>query len=611
MVATAVVAWVGCANPGTPTGGPRDKTPPVVLGSVPENGAQNFNGSFVVIRFDENVQLKDADKKFVMSPPMQKAPKVEAHGKEVKVTFDGELMPGTTYTLDFADCLSDLNEGNVYKDLTFTFSTGESTDTMMVSGNLYDAKTLSPVEGVFVMLHADLSDTALTKVVPIRIAKTDAFGRFAIKNVKAETAYRVFALEDQNRNFLFDQSNERVAWQEATVTPGWEMRQKEDSVKTDSTVVVEEDSVRWIYRHFMKDTLVFTPDSMSLFLFEEDRYEQYITSDSRKERNKVKLTLNKPMRRKPKVSFVGHDTDSTFAVVEVSQTNDTVTVWMTDTTIWKKDSVVLAVNYLVLDSLGQFVERTDTLKEWHYEVAKKEDRSSKRRRRKEPEKPKTPSLSLSVPGKIAPFGSLPITSKTPFQAFDWGAVRLSHKVDTLYQEMPFTPEPADTVNLCRQALKAQWIPGDTYRLVIDSAATADIYGLANKEVKQDFQITTLDQYGTLYIDVDSIIPDALLQLTSTKGDVLRQRYVPASGKVGFRYLRPGEYMVRLLIDTNRNGKWDTGDYAKKQQPERFFYLMKKIKVRANWTIQEDFKVGDFKVDAFSQEFGDKTKKRKK
>ena len=581
------------------------------MASVPENGAQNFNGESVVIRFDENVQLKDADKKFVMSPPMQKAPKVEAHGKEVRVTFDGELMPGTTYTLDFADCLSDLNEGNVYENLTFSFSTGESTDTMMVSGNLYDAKTLNAVEGVYVMLHSDLSDTALTKVAPIRIAKTDSYGRFAIKNVKAETTYRIFALDDQNRNFLFDQSNERVAWLAKPFVPGTEIRQKEDSVRTDSTVVVDEDSVRWVYRHFMKDTLVFTPDSLTLFLFSEDRYEQYISSDSRKDRNKVRLTFNKPMPRKPRISFVGHDPDSTFAVVEVSRTNDTVSVWMTDTTIWKKDSVVLAVNYLVRDSVGRYVERTDTLKEWHYEAAKKEDKSAKRRRKKEPAKVSVPSLALTVPGKIAPFGTLPINAKTPFGSFDWRGVHLSQKVDTLYKEIAFTPEPVDTIDLCHYALKTQWTPGESYRLVIDSAATSDIYGLVNKEVKQDFKVATLDQFGTLYIDVDSIIPDALLQLTNAKGEVARQRYVPSSGKVGFRYLKPGEYMVRLLVDTNRNGVWDTGDYAKGVQPERFVYMMKKIRVRANWTMQEDFKVGDYDVDTFSRKFGAKNNSRKR
>lgn len=95
-----------------------------MLSSTPAPGATDFQGKVVTIIFDENVQLKDADQKFVMSPPTAKRPRVEAHAKQVRVQFDEEeeLLPATTYTLDFADCLSDLNEGNVYENFTFSFS---------------------------------------------------------------------------------------------------------------------------------------------------------------------------------------------------------------------------------------------------------------------------------------------------------------------------------------------------------------------------------------------------------------------------------------------------------------------------------------------------------
>lgn len=608
-IGAALVAMVwGCANPGTPTGGPKDVRPPVMMSSTPAAGSTGFSGNAVTIVFDENVQLKDADQKFVMSPPTAKKPRVEAHGKQVKVSFEGELQPATTYTLDFADCLSDLNEGNVYENFTFTFSTGESTDSMMISGNVYDAQTVMPVEGIYVLLHANLTDTAFCKAAPIRVAKTDARGRFAIKNVPAGAEYDVYALDDQNRNFLFDQPGEKIAWLGRHVTPSFETRQVADSVRTDSTYVVN-DTVKYYYAPTLRDTLVFTPDSLALFAFDEDVYDQYVKSDERKERNKVTLTLNKPMSRRPKVSFVGQE-DRDVAVFQYSPTNDTVQVWMTDTTVWKKDSVVLAINYLVQDSLGELVERTDTLKEWHFEKKKAEDRSARRRRKVKEEKPKVEPLKLKLPSGVAPYAELSLTSPTPFASLVWDSVRLFLKADTLQRPVAFTPID-DTVNICRKAIKFKWEPGEQYVVVVDSAAASDIYGLVNGPMSQTVSVTSLDKYGTLYIDVDSVPANALLQLTDTRGNVLRQNYLKPNGKAGFKYIPQGDYMLRILQDDNRNGKWDPGKWSERRRPEKLIFYMEKVNVRQNWDIHVDFSTRAYAPAAYVRKFGKQPTNRRR
>lgn len=608
----AALAW-GCANPGTPSGGPRDRRPPVMVSSTPRPGANNFDGKSVTILFDENVQLKDADKKFVMSPPTAKKPRVEAHAKVLKVTFDDDetLLPATTYTLDFADCLSDLNEGNVYKDFAFTFSTGESSDSMMISGNVYDASKVSPVEGIYVLLHENRTDTAFSKVMPIRVAKTDANGRFAIKNVPAGKEYDVYALDDQNRNFLFDQPGEKIAWLGKAVTPSWEIRQVADSVKTDSTFVVN-DTIHFYYQPTLRDTLTYTPDSLTLFAFDEDVYDQYISVDERKERNKIRLILNKPMARRPKVSFVGHEGEDGLSVMQFSPTNDTVNIWMTDTTIWKKDSVVLSVGYLVKDSLGALVEQVDTLKEWHFERKAKEADSGRRRRRKkgDDDKPKVKLLSLKTSSSVAPYGELSIFSKDPFARFEWDSVRLSIKQDTIFTPVRFTPVE-DTVDICRKGLKVKWEPGAEYKIEIDSASVYDIYGLWNGPLAQSFKVNTLDKYGVLYIDVDSVPANALLQITDSKGNVVRQNYLKPNGKAGFKFLKPADYMIRVLIDDDRNGKWSTGSFADRRQPEKLIYYMEKVTVRQNWDIHVDFSLKVYTPDAYARKFASKKSSRRR
>ncbi len=574
--------------------------------STPTPGATDFQGHEVTIVFDENVQLKDADKKFVMSPPTAKKPRVEAHAKIVKVSFEDDLLPATTYTLDFADCLSDLNEGNIYENFTFSFSTGESTDSMMISGNVYDAQTIMPVEGIYVLLHANLTDTAFRKAMPIRVAKTDSHGRFAIKNVPAGAEYDVYALDDQNRNFLFDQVGEKAAWLGRHVSPSFETRQVPDSVRTDSTYVLN-DTVRFYYAPTLRDTLVYTPDSLVLFAFDEDSYDQYIKVDERKKRNIINVVLNKPMQRRPRITFPGQD-GRDVATFQYSPTNDTVQIWLTDTTVWHRDSVVIAVNYLVADSLNQIVERTDTLKEWHFEV-KKEEPKQRRRKKKELETPKIETLGVKVNTSVAPYADLAITSPTPFATFQWDSVHLFQVVDTILKPLSYTPVD-DTVNICRKALKFKWEPGGQYQVLIDSASMTDIYGLFNDAIKQKVNVASLDKYGTLYIDVDSVPENALLQLTDTKGKVLRQNYLRPNGKAGFKYLKQGDYMLRILIDNDRDGKWSTGKFDERLQPETIIYYMEKVNVRQNWDIHVDFTTRNFNPDAYARKFGKQSSKQR-
>ncbi len=580
-----------------------------MLSSTPAPGATDFQGKVVTIIFDENVQLKDADQKFVMSPPTAKRPRVEAHAKQVRVQFDEEeeLLPATTYTLDFADCLSDLNEGNVYENFTFSFSTGESTDSMMISGNVFDAQTLMPVEGIYVLLHANLTDTAFTNATPIRIAKTDSHGRFAIKNVPDNAEYDVYALDDQNRNFMFDQPGEKIAWLGRHVTPSFETRQVADSVRTDSTYVLN-DTVRYYYSPIMRDTLVYTPDSLTIFAFSEDNYDQYITADERKSRNIISLALNKPMARRPKVTFPGNE-GRDVGVFQYSPTNDTVKIWLTDTTVWHRDSVVIAVNYLWADSLGNLVDKVDTLKEWHFE-RKAEEPKQKRRRKKTEEKPKVKMMEVKIATSVAPYADLSINSTTPFASFVWDSVRLFVKADTLFNPVTFTPVE-DTVNVCHKAIKFKWEPGAQYKLEVDSAAARDIYGLVNDALSLNVSVTALDKYGTLYIDVDSVPQNALIQLTDMRGNVVRHNYLKPSGKAGFRFLKPGDYMLRILMDDNRDGKWTTGKFADRRQPEALIYYMEKVSIRQNWDIHVNFSTKGFSPDAYARKFGKQSTRRRK
>jgi len=218
--------WLRCANIGNPEGGPRDLSPPEIdsTESTP-NLQRNFDPAAsktdIVLRFNEWVKLEDAFKQVVVSPPLQYAPKIELKGKGVLVRFDPreQLKANTTYTINFGNAIKDITENNPIKDLRYVFSTGEIIDTAYIGGKLADAYTGETKENMIVMLYQNQHDTVVFKERPTYFSRTDKNGHFIIRNIK-DTVYKIFALEDANSNYLYDQDKEIIAFLDRTVQAG-------------------------------------------------------------------------------------------------------------------------------------------------------------------------------------------------------------------------------------------------------------------------------------------------------------------------------------------------------------------------------------------------------
>jgi hypothetical protein len=194
-MSTLFVIIGACAKISNPSGGPRDRTPPVVLETIPEYGAKNFRGKSISITFDEYVSLDNISEKFMISPPMKKKPRVFVRGKTVKAEFEEELRDSTTYTFYFQDAIRDLNEGNTIEDYQFVLSTGSIIDSLSVTGNVYSAFNLEVPEKTMVLLFRELADSFVVKHLPDYISRVDQKGYFRMNNVKSGT-YRLYALKD-------------------------------------------------------------------------------------------------------------------------------------------------------------------------------------------------------------------------------------------------------------------------------------------------------------------------------------------------------------------------------------------------------------------------------
>ncbi|MBQ0006584.1 MAG: Ig-like domain-containing protein, partial [Alistipes sp.] len=198
-----------CANvSGSPTGGPKDTIPPVLVACEPLYNAVNVptqgKDCKIIFTFDEYVQVKDAMKYIFLSPPQVKRPEYKIKGKSVVVTFKEPLDSNTTYSLDLGQSISDNNEGNPFPQFVHSFSTGSYIDSMFVSGTVSNAVTLLPEKEITVLFHSDTTDSAVFNVLPAAAAKTDPWGYFTVRNLKP-SEYRVYAIKDENNNNKYDQ----------------------------------------------------------------------------------------------------------------------------------------------------------------------------------------------------------------------------------------------------------------------------------------------------------------------------------------------------------------------------------------------------------------------
>jgi uncharacterized protein (DUF2141 family) len=568
-VVTIILALIsgvfgGCASTGYPSGGPRDEQAPEMVHSTPDQGALSFLGDEIRVEFDEIIQLSDIFQKLMVSPPVNEPPVVTARGNTMLVRFQEELQANATYTLDFGDAIRDNNEGNILENFTFSFSTGEYIDSLTISGHLFNASDLAPVADALVMVHTNLADSAFRKQVPIRVTRTNSIGRFSIQNL-APGEYRLFALEDANRDFKYDQPGERIAWRTELVSPYVGFHERVDSISSDSAIVVQEQA--------------YLPDSLQLFIFQEDNVEQYMVDNQRPSRNRVDFVFSRPLLRPLELRLPDHTLENWF-VYEPTMGRDSVTLWLTDSTLIQSDSLMMQVRYPVLDSLKELSWQTDTLNAYFFDTPVVERRS--RRQSEEEAIVEVPSLAINgLKGSLEILEELSMTFPTPIASFEQEAIRMYHMVDTIPESIDFDLVQ-DSVRIRRYVFDFDRSPGETYFVEIDSAAFTDIYGWVNVPLKQTVDVKPEDSYGIFYLNINEPKASWLVQVLDGQEKVVRSASVPGNGKIGFRYLKPGKYFVRIVEDINFNGQWDTGNFEADVQPEKLYYYPEEINIRANW-----------------------------
>ncbi len=578
-----------CAKMGQPDGGWFDETPPKVIGANPEDGAVNVKSKKVSIYFDEFIKLDNASEKVVVSPPQLETPEIKASGKKIQVSLLDTLKENTTYTIDFSDAISDNNEGNPMGNYTYSFSTGEVIDTMEVSGYVLESENLEPIKGILVGLYDDLADSAFRKKPMLRVSRTDSRGRFVIKGV-APGSYRIYALQDMDANYMFSQKSEKLAFSHDIIVPSSKPDTRQDTLWTDTLHI--KSITRVPYTHFL-------PDDVVLRAFTELQTDRYFLKAERKDATNFSLFYSYGDSILPQIRGLNFNEKDAF-LIESTEKKDTITYWLRDTALVNQDTLRMELTYRMTDSLGVLVSQVDTLDvlakesyEKRQKRLKKEFEDWEKKQKKLKKKgeaydsvmpPKPLAVKVGVSSQLDPDKNISFTFDTPLEKVDTAGIHLYAKHDTLWYRAPF--EFSNQGNRIYQ-LRGEWRPDVEYSLEVDSAAFQDIYGLVSDPVKQGFKVNSLDTYGTLLVNIvsDKDSLPLLVQLLNAQDAVVKE-VKAVNGVAEFYYLKPDKYYMRMIVDRNGNGKWDTGDYDKDQQAEEVYYYPGFIECKEKWDMTE-------------------------
>jgi uncharacterized protein (DUF2141 family) len=562
----ALSLFYACASLGSPEGGDYDETPPRFVKSNPPANTTRFERNKIELSFDEYISIEKPSEKVIITPPQKRMPVIRAIGKKISVELKDTLILNTTYTLDFTNGIVDNNEKNALEGFSFAFSTGDVIDSLVISGLLLNAENLEPLPNVIVGIHSNLEDSAFTSLPFLRTTMTNDRGRFAVRNVAPGT-YRLFALKDVNRNYKFDQKSEEIAFHDSVIVPSFEPAIRMDTTWVDSLTV---DTIKEV--HYTR----FTPDDLTLFLFPEKFETQYLSKTERPAQNQLVFHFNSADSLPPAIYLMKEDSIENIRedwyIPEYSPDKKDIIYWLTDSLLYQRDTIRLEADYRQTDTLFNLSPVTDTLRF----VWKKEAPGKKSKKEKEKEEASIDFLKIdfSLKSSADIFDTLKVTFSEPVREFNPEKIRIQQKADTLWEDRSF-PIVRDTLNPRVFYIDNSWSYEQEFRIIADSAAIFSLYDKWNDSTSVQFRFKEKEEYVNIYVKVLGGESAGFGELLDNSDKVIRTSAL-YDGELIFEDLSPGKYYLRYVEDLNGNGKWDTGNYAGRLQPEKVYYYPKII-----------------------------------
>ncbi len=537
-----VLNW-SCANIIPLEGGPKDTTPPKMLKVVPDTFKTRFSGNKISLYFDEFVTVKNASKEVFVSPPLKQKPDLILRGKSVDVIIRDTLQPNTTYIIQFGKAIADNNEGNVLEDISYVFSTGDVLDSLNLMFEVLDAFTLKPVSDVKVLLYIASDDSLPYNQLPFYLGQTKSNGIATFKYLRSGD-FKVFALQETNENLLYDKEDEQIGFLEKRVISG-------DSIKH------------------------------RILLFKEKAKTNKLRFARMLYPGKIAFKFTQPadsVRIEPLADSLPPFARS---AEYVSAQHDSLIYWYSP----------IAMDTLRFRLLINDIWDTITIRSAKSTSGGGGKGKGATQQMIESDDKKLELKNLITNNMQDFFQPFKIELNHPLKQVDTSQIEIWEEK----QRINYFLRYSDTVPRVL-FFNANWKQGKKYTVKLFKGAVMDILNLINDSTEFSFTTTQSSDYVTLSLTIQQVknTSRVILQWLKEDDSMIREETImindEGKGSTTFQRLAIGKYRIRMIYDTNENGKWDTGIYLQNKQPEKVSYYPQIIEVRKGFDMSLDWDV---------------------
>lgn len=516
-----------CAKTGNPEGGPKDEIPPLFVASTPPYRTTNFNKNVVKLNFSEYIKLKDLNKQLIVSPPLKNPLSIFPQNAATK-KLKLEILDTLKPNTTYIFNFGDAVTDNSEGNVLESFKYVFST------GNYIDSLTTSgSVKDAF------LEETP--KKISLLLYKLDSTYNDSI--VYKQKPYYVSSTLDST---VFNFTNLKDG------------KYKIFALKEEINDYIFSPDIEKI--GFLSDTIFLPKDSIiekPIVLFKEKQPYRF-------------RRAKEVSRGKIQFGFEGENID--FAIKLLSNTpeeftsfskfekdKDTLNYWFTPFEADSLNFIVKNASFIDTVTVNLRKEKIDSLK-----------------------------ILGSIGNVLHLRDTLFINTNNPLITVDTSKINLTDK-DTL--SVSFKTHLSKKEN--KLAILFKQKPNQKYNLTLLPTSFKDIYNTKNDTLNYRFNTKDIEDYGRITLDIISKIEDnIIIELVENEKEkkVVERVFLNQSKEIVFDILEPKKYIVRAIIDTNKNNKWDTGSYLKNIQPEKIIYFNTVLELRANYYLNETFTI---------------------
>jgi Bacterial Ig-like domain len=515
-----------CAQQIPPTGGKKDIIPPKLIKTVPLHKQTNYKDKVVDLTFDEYVVVENLQQKLLITPDAGEYNfKVKPNG--LRITFNKTLDSAKTYSLSFGDAVKDFAEKNPAQNLRLVFSTGIGIDSASVSGVVKDILTDKPILDALVGLYNNTDTLNVEKMKPSYFTRTDTSGRFSLENIQPST-YKLVAIDDRNRSMTYNPKAEKIAYMQ-------------DSITLTPSTQISAASLALFYSNYTPPKVRSTQPKAHYYTLSFDKgiYD-------------YKVKFNTPDDSIP--YFRSGNNDIKF--FNTKNKKDTISV-----KIWMQDSLGLIyenVQKIKFREIRGNAKNTENAKE-SFDMTTSPSVSEELR-----PKNLVYKLTFSKPvgeerlAQIQLFSDSTKTEQLTKNDFKWANNRTELTIERAF--------------LAKKELKIV-LPKATFFSIENDTIPA-------KTIK--IPVKNEENYGIIEGNISGTTTPFIIELLNDKMEVEASLF--NQKKYEFNYIKPNVYFIRIVLDHNNNGKWDTGNFKKKIQPEKVQFYPEAIKVKKNFVM---------------------------